>query len=138
MTTADPSEYLLKTTKDPVNIPKLIILQIRCQVKVLYVKQDSVLLEPHVNLQCLEALKPWNSKKGEKSPVVKISVQNITDHKIRLAGKTELGTMQSIKSVQKSVLQHHFVQQQPVSMRLQKTPVWLDVTVKNCGTHFLM
>ncbi len=31
--------------------------------------------------------------------MVKISIQNITDHDIRLAGESELGTIQSIESV---------------------------------------
>ncbi len=38
--------------------------------------------------------------------MVKISIQNITDHDIRLAGKTELGTMQSMKSVLPTAVSH--------------------------------
>lgn len=110
VTAENPSEHLVKTTKNSVNVPKHTIMQIQCQVKVSYVKQDSVLLfEPHVHPQCPDGLEPMETlltlKKGSH-PVVKISVQNITDHDIRLAGKTELGTMQSIKSVLPAAASH--------------------------------
>ncbi len=54
-----------------------------------YIKQDTVFLfEPHVNQQCTDGLEPPETlvtlQKGSR-PVVKISIQNIKDHDIRLA-----------------------------------------------------
>ncbi len=50
VTTENPGEYLVKTMKDPVNIPKRTAMQIQCHVKMPYMKQDTV-FEP----QCFKS-----------------------------------------------------------------------------------
>ncbi|KAL0151336.1 hypothetical protein M9458_053330 [Cirrhinus mrigala] len=97
------SEYMVKTMKEPVTIKKHTVMQIQCQVKVPCVKQDSVLLfEPHVNPLYPDGLELFDTllmlKRGVR-PVITIGVQNGTDHDITLHGRTELGTLQQIKSV---------------------------------------
>ncbi|RXN05991.1 Retrovirus-related Pol poly from transposon [Labeo rohita] len=103
VTTESLSEYMVKTMKEPVTIKKHTVMQIQCQVKVPCVKQDSVLLfEPHVNPLYPDGLELFDTllmlKRGVR-PVITISVQNGTDHDITLRGRTELGTLQQIKSV---------------------------------------
>ncbi len=61
-----------------------------------------MLFEPSINPQYPDGLEPLETlltlKKGSR-PVIQINVQNVTDHDIHLTGKTELGTVQTIKSV---------------------------------------
>lgn len=103
VTAESASEYCVKVTKTHVSVPKHAIVQVKCQVKAPCMRQDSVMLfEPSVNPQYPDGLEPLETlltlKKGSR-PVVQISVQNVTDHDILLVGKTELGTVQTIKSV---------------------------------------
>ncbi|KAJ8010194.1 hypothetical protein DPEC_G00072460 [Dallia pectoralis] len=78
-------------------------MQMKCQVKAPYMNQDSVMLfEPPVNPQYPDGLEPIETLvtlKGRSRPVIQISIQNVTEHDILLLGKTELGTVQTIKSV---------------------------------------
>ncbi len=103
VTAESASEYCVKVTKNHVNVPKHAIVQVKCQVKTPCTKQDSVMLfEPSINPQYPDGLEPLETlltlKKGSR-PVIQINVQNVTDHDILLTGKTELGTVQTIKSV---------------------------------------
>ncbi len=140
VTTENPGEYLVKTMKDPMNIPKRTVMQIQCQVKMPYMKQDTAFLfEPHVNPQCTDGLEPLETlvtlQKGSR-PVVKISIQNITDHDIRLAEKTELGTTQSIKSVLPTAVSHGATT--AMISEVQKTTNANESNSENYGTHLLM
>lgn len=103
VTAESASEYCVKVTKNHVSVPKHTIVQVKCQVKAPCMKQDSVMLfEPSVNPQYPDGLEPLETlltlKRGSR-PVIQIGVQNVTDHDILLVGKTELGTVQTIKSV---------------------------------------
>ncbi len=103
VTTEGFSEYVVRTRKEPVNIQKHTVVQIQCLVKVPHVKQDTVLLfEPHVNSMYPDGLELFDTllilEKGTR-PIITISVQNGTDHDITLSGRTELGTLQPVKSV---------------------------------------
>ncbi len=103
VTTGGFSEYIVRTRKEPVNIQKHTVVQIQCLVKVPHVKQDTVLLfEPHVNPMYPDGLELFDTllilEKGTR-PIITISVQNETHHDITLSGRTELGTLQPVKSV---------------------------------------
>lgn len=78
-------------------------MQIQCLVKMPHVKQDTVLLfEPQVNPMYPDGLELFDTllilEKGAR-PIITISVQNGIDHDITLGGRTELGTLQPVKSV---------------------------------------
>ncbi|KAK3521113.1 hypothetical protein QTP86_021764, partial [Hemibagrus guttatus] len=103
VTAENLSEYVVRTRKEPVNIWKHTVMQIQCLVKVPHVQQDTVLLfESHVNPMYPDGLELFDTllilEKGAR-PIITISMQNRTDHDITLSGRTELGTLQPVKSV---------------------------------------
>ncbi len=103
VTTEGLSEYVVRSRKEPVNIRKHAVMQIQCLVRVPHVKRDlrcyclshTLTLYPD-GLELFDAL--LILEKGAR-PIVTISVQNGTDHDITLSGRTELGTLQPVKSV---------------------------------------
>lgn len=98
-----PCEYIVKTTKVHVNIPKQSTVQVSCRVYMQPVKEDSTLIfEPDVNPQWPDGLEFTDSlvrlKKGAPTNIM-IEVYNNTDHDVTLMGQTPIGTSQLVKNV---------------------------------------
>lgn len=96
-------EYMVKTTKVHVNIPKHSTVQTSCRVYMPPVKEDTTLIfEPDVNPCWPDGLEFTESlvrlKKGAPTNLT-IEVYNDTDHDITLMGQTPMGTVQCVKSV---------------------------------------
>lgn len=95
------SEYVVKTRKERVNIPKHMSVQIECHAHMYHPHLDATLIfEPDVHgaegLEFCETL--IKVTKGIK-PTITVSVQNPTDHDIVLAGGTVIGNLQHIQAV---------------------------------------
>nr|XP_029131621.1 uncharacterized protein LOC109976004 isoform X2 [Labrus bergylta]XP_029131685.1 uncharacterized protein LOC109976275 isoform X2 [Labrus bergylta]XP_029131751.1 uncharacterized protein LOC109976603 isoform X2 [Labrus bergylta]XP_029132059.1 uncharacterized protein LOC109978500 isoform X2 [Labrus bergylta]XP_029138609.1 uncharacterized protein LOC110004405 isoform X2 [Labrus bergylta] len=96
-------EYVVKTKKDRINIPKHMSVKVECHVNVSAPDEDTTLIfEPDVNPRWAEGLQFCDTLvkvgKGNK-PSITVSVQNPTDHDIVLAGRTVIGTVQQIQAV---------------------------------------
>ncbi|KAL6483870.1 hypothetical protein MHYP_G00087420 [Metynnis hypsauchen] len=99
----DCSVYRVRTMKERLSVPKKSVLQIQCYAQMPSVREDTTLLfEPDVNQQWPEGLELTETlvhlQRGSR-PHILIDVQNGTERDITLAGKTILGTVQSVKSV---------------------------------------
>ncbi|GAA6090899.1 NACHT, LRR and PYD domains-containing protein 12-like [Tachysurus ichikawai] len=96
-------EYIVKTTKVHVSIPKRSTVPVSCRVYMQPVKEDSTLIfEPDVNHQWPDGLEFTDSlvrlKKGAPTNIT-IEVYNDTDHDVTLMGQTPIGTLQFVKNV---------------------------------------
>lgn len=96
-------EYNVRTVSERVSVPKRSSIQIECRVQAPPFREDMTLLfEPHENPQWPEGLEFCDtlvSVKAGIAPKIIISVQNPTSHDITLAGRTFVGTVQSVRSV---------------------------------------
>lgn len=97
------SEYVVRTAKERVNIPKHSSVQVECKVKTQPLKKDVTLLfEPQVNPQWAEGLdfcETLVTLRSGAPPDIVLDVQNPTDHDITLAGKTVIGTLNQVQAV---------------------------------------
>ncbi|KAL7846934.1 hypothetical protein SRHO_G00219140 [Serrasalmus rhombeus] len=89
--------------KERLSVPRKSVLQIQCSAQMPSVREDTTLLfEPDVNPQWPEGLELTETlvhlQRGSR-PHILIDVHNGTERDITLAGKTILGTVQSVKSV---------------------------------------
>ncbi|KAL7870752.1 hypothetical protein SRHO_G00082490 [Serrasalmus rhombeus] len=89
--------------KERLSVPRKSVLQIQCSAQMPSVREDTTLLfEPDVNPQWPEGLELTETlvhlQRGSR-PHILIDVHNGTECDITLAGKTILGTVQSVKSV---------------------------------------
>lgn len=103
VSTEQTHEYMVKTTKEKLNIPKHTSLKVECRVQTSPFQEDTDLIyEPDVNPQWTEGLEFCDTlvtlKRGAK-PFIIIGVQNPTDHDIVLAGRTVIGTVQPVQAV---------------------------------------
>ncbi len=96
-------EYILKTTKEKVYVPKHTSVQVECRVQTSAPKEERVLLfEPDVNPtwpKGLEFCETLVKLRRQASPHVIVTVQNPTDHDIMLNGKTIIGTVHPVQAV---------------------------------------
>lgn len=96
-------EYVVRTAKEKVNIPKHTSVQIECKVKTRSPRRDVTLLfEPDVNPQWTEGLEFCETLVTLRSgvpPYIVLDVQNPTDHDITLQGKTLVGTLNQVQAV---------------------------------------
>lgn len=96
-------EYIVKTMKGHVNVPKRSTVQVSCRVYMQPVKEDSTLIfEPDVNPFWADGLEFKDSlvrlKRGAPTNIT-TEVYNDTDHDITLMGQTPIGTVQLVKNV---------------------------------------
>ncbi|KAJ7991697.1 hypothetical protein DPEC_G00286570 [Dallia pectoralis] len=104
LVTAEQScDYVVKTTKEKVLVPKHTSVQIDCRVQLRPLKKDTTLLfEPDINPQWAEGLEFCETlitlRRGAPSYIV-LDVQNPTDHDIELTGRTIVGTSQQVQGV---------------------------------------
>lgn len=103
VSTEQTYEYMVKTTKERLNVPKHTSIKVECRVQTSPFQEEITLIfEPDVNPQWAEGLEFCDTlvklKKGVK-PFIIIDVQNPTDHDIVLAGRTVVGTVQPIQAV---------------------------------------
>ncbi len=98
-----PCEYIVKTTKENVHVPKNTSVQVECRVQSHRPKEDILLIfEPDVNPQWTEGLEFCETivtLQKHTSPHIIVSVQNPTDHDIMLVGKTVIWTVQPVQSL---------------------------------------
>lgn len=96
-------EYVVKTAKEKVNIPKHTSVQIECKVRTRPLKEDTTLLfEPDINPQWAEGLEFCETLVMLRSgitPFIVLDVQNATDHDIVLSGRTVVGTLNQVQAV---------------------------------------
>lgn len=90
VTTEQSCEYVVKTTKERVIVPKHTSVQIDCKVKTRPPKKDTTLLfEPDINPQWADGLEFCETlvkiRRGV-SPFIVLDVQNPTYHDIELSG----------------------------------------------------
>lgn len=96
-------EYVVKTTRERVHVPKHTALKIECRVSTAPLQDETTLIfEPSVDPQWSEGLEFTDTlvtlRKGAK-PFVIVDVQNPTDHDIVLTGRTVIGTVQQVQAV---------------------------------------
>lgn len=104
VSTTPVDEYMVKTKRERINIPKRTSVRVECHVNMDSPCEDKILLfEPNANPHWTEGLELCEMlvtvNKGSRKPSVILSVQNITDHDILLAEKTVLGTVQLVQAV---------------------------------------
>lgn len=103
VTTEQSCDYVVKTTKEKVTVPKHTSVQIDCKVQTQSPKKDTTLLfEPDINPQWpdgLEFCETLVKLRSGVSPYIVLDVQNPTDHDIELSGKTVVGTLHQIQAV---------------------------------------
>ncbi len=96
-------EYILKTTKERVHVPKHTSVQVECSVQSSAPKEERVLLyEPDVNPSWPEGLEFCETLvklRRQTSPHVIVTIQNPTNHDIMLKGKTVIGSVHPILAV---------------------------------------
>lgn len=101
--TTPVDEYIVKTKRERINIPKRTSVRVECYVNMDSPHEDNILLfEPDVNPRWTDGLELCDmlvKVKGSKKPSITVSVQNITDHDMMLAGKTVMGTVQQVQAV---------------------------------------
>lgn len=98
------NEYVVKTKRERVNIPKHLSVQVECHVHMDSPPENATLIfEPDVNLRWTEGLELCDMlvevTRGTKKPSITVSVQNPTNHDIVLAGRTVIGTVQNVQAV---------------------------------------
>lgn len=103
VTVEQTCDYIVKTTREKVIVPKHTSVQIDCKVQTQPLKKDSTLLfEPDTNPQWAEGLEFSETliklRRGV-SPYIVVDVQNPTDHDIELSGRTSVGTVQQVQAV---------------------------------------
>lgn len=103
VSTEQTYEYMVKTTKEKLKVPKHTSVKVECRVQTTPFHEDTTLLfEPDVNPRWAEGLEFCDTlvklRKGIK-PFIIVAVQNPTDHDIVLAGRTIIGTVQPIQAV---------------------------------------
>lgn len=103
VTTEHSCDYVVKTAKEKVIVPKHTSVQIDCKVQTRPLKKDTTLLfEPDINPQWTEGLEFCETLVKLRSGVstyIVLDVQNPTDHDIELSGKTVIGTLQHVQAV---------------------------------------
>lgn len=96
-------EHYVRTASERISVPKRSSMQIECRVQAPPFREDKTLIfEPHENPQWPEGLEFCDTLvtvKAGMTPKIIISVQNPTSHDITLAGRTVIGTVQSVRSV---------------------------------------
>lgn len=102
--TTPGDEYIVKTKRERINIPKRTTVRVECHVNMNSPHEDNIFLfEPDVNPRWTEGLELCDMlvkvNKGSKKPSITLSVQNITDHDMMLAGKTVIGIVQQVQAV---------------------------------------
>ncbi len=112
-------EYILKTTKERVHVPKHTSVQVECRVQTSASKEGRVLLyEPDVNPtwpEGLEFCEALMKLQRQTSPHVIVTVQNSTNHDIMLNGKTVIGTVHPVQAVYPAAALETF-RSEPVSI----------------------
>ena len=96
-------DHNVRTTNERVSVPKSSSIQVECRVQAPPFRGNKTLIfEPHENPQWPEGLEFCDTLVSVKAGVVPkfiVSVQNPTNHDITLAGRTFIGTVQSVRSV---------------------------------------
>lgn len=95
-------EYVVKTTRERVHVPKHTSVKVECCVLTATLQDDTALIfEPNVDPQWPEDLEFTDTlvklKKGAKPFIV--DVQNPTDHDIMLTGRTVIVTVKQVHAV---------------------------------------
>ena len=121
-----PYEYVVKTTRERVHVPKHTSVKVECRVLTAPLQEEATLIfEPSVDPQWPEGLEFTDTlvtlRKAAK-PFIIVDVQNPTDHDIVLTGRTVIGTVQQVQAVYPAT----------VFERLCTTP---PVTVSNVGVR---
>lgn len=98
-----PHEYVVKTTRERVHVPKHTSVKVDCRVLTAPLQDETTLIfEPNVDPQWPEGLEFIDTlvtlKKWAK-PFIIVDVQNPTDHDVVLTGRTVIGTVQQIHAV---------------------------------------
>lgn len=103
LTVGQTCDYIVKTTRKKVIVPKQTSVQIDCKVQTQPLKKDSTLLfESDTNPQWAEGLQFSETLlklRHGVSPNIVVEVQNPTDHDIELSGRTSVGTVQQVQAV---------------------------------------
>lgn len=103
VTAKQSHDFVVRTTKEKVIVPKHTSVQIDCKVQTRPLKKDTTLLfEPDINPQWAEGLEFCETLVGLRRgvpPYIVLDVQNPTDHDIELSGKTVVGTLEQIQAV---------------------------------------
>ncbi|KAG7478880.1 hypothetical protein JOB18_011456 [Solea senegalensis] len=103
VTTKQLHNYIVRTTKERVVVPKHTSVQIDCKVQTRPLKKNTTFLfEPDINPHWAEGLEFCETlvtiRRGI-SPYIVLDVQNPTDHNIELPRRTVVGTVQQIQAV---------------------------------------
>lgn len=98
-----PHEYVVKTTRERVHVPKHTLVKVECRVLTAPLQEETTLIfEPSVDPQWPEGLGFTDTvvmlRKAAK-PFILVDVQNPTDHDIVLTGRTVIGTVQQVQAV---------------------------------------
>lgn len=101
------NEYVVRTPREKVLIPKRTSLQVECRIKMNPLKEDITLMfEPDVDPKWAEGLEFQETlvqvKKGAP-PYIVLDARNPTDHDIVLCGKTAIGTAHGVQAVYPSM-----------------------------------
>lgn len=96
-------DFNVRTANERISVPKRSSIQVECRVQTTPFREDKTLIfEPHENPQWPDGLEFCDtlvSVKAGMAPKFIVSVQNPTSHDITLAGRTFIGTVQSVSSV---------------------------------------
>ncbi|XP_068115048.1 uncharacterized protein [Hyperolius riggenbachi] len=103
VTTEQPCDYVVRTTKEKVIVPRHTSVQIDCKVQTQSLTKDTtVLFEPDISPQWPEGLEFCETLVTLRSgvlPYIVLTVQNPTNHDIELLGRTVIGSVQHVQAV---------------------------------------
>lgn len=103
VTNQQVDEYVVKTKKERINIPKCTSVRVECHVKMDSPHEDTTLFfEPDVNPHWTEGLELCDmlvKVRAAKKTSITVCVQNLTDHEVVLAGRTVIGTVQQVQAI---------------------------------------
>lgn len=113
-------EYVVRTPREKILVPKRTSLQVECRIKMNPLKEDTTLMfEPDLDPKWAEGLEFQETllkvKKGVP-PYIVLDARNPTDHDIVLYGKTFIGTAHRVQAVYPSVSLDQSIQSIPASV----------------------
>ncbi len=113
-------EYVVRTPRENILIPKRTSLQVECRIKMSPLKEDTTLMfEPELDPKWAEGLEFQETllkvKKGTP-PYIVLDARNPTDHDIVLCGKTVIGTAHMVQAVYPSMSLDQSIQSIPASV----------------------